>query len=162
LFTKLDLRSGHHQVLMNVADIEKTAIRTHEGLFKFLVMPFGLTNAPATFQALMNDILQPFLRRFILVFFDNILIYSAPWSHQHHIHLVLAKLQDHHMLVKHSKCEFGVKSVAYLVHVISEAEVAMDKQKIRAVVDWPPSWTSWGIIARSSRTLAPSLPRSRS
>jgi hypothetical protein len=136
-FTKLDLPSGYHQVLMDPADVHKTPFRTHEGLFEFLVISFGLTNAPATFQALLNTLLRPFLRRFILVFFDDILIFSPSWAeHLRHVQLVLSTLQEQCLFIKRSKCSFGTHTVAYLNHVISVDGVAMDEQKIQAMVDW--------------------------
>ncbi|WVZ76917.1 hypothetical protein U9M48_024835 [Paspalum notatum var. saurae] len=124
-FTKLDMRFGYHQVRMHPDDIKKTAFRTYQGLFEFLVMPFSLTNALATFQALTNDVLLPFLRRFVLVFFDDILIYSSSWS-EHLRHT----LHDHQLRLKRSKCEFGLSAVAYLGHVIS-------KDGVQAVLEWP-------------------------
>ena len=119
-FIKLDLHSGYHQVHMHPDDVKKIAFRTHQDHYEFLVMPFGLTNAPAMFQALMNEILGPYLRRFVLVFFDDILIYSLSWSeHLRHVRMVFEALQHHHLVLKRTKCIFGAKTVSYLGHVIS-------------------------------------------
>jgi hypothetical protein len=103
-----------------------------------MVMPFGLTNAPAIFQALMNDILHDYIRRFVLVFFDDILIYSSTWAeHMQHIKVVFDLMRQHRLFIKHSKCTFGSASVSYLGHIISEHGVAMDPDKIAAVDSWP-------------------------
>jgi hypothetical protein len=137
-FTKLDLRSRYHQVLMEPADVEKMAFRTHHDHFEFLVMPFGLTNAPTTFHDLMNDILQDFIWVFVLIFFDDILIFSNSWSsHLQHVCAVLYRLREHGLAVKKSKCSFEATTVAYLGHVISEDGVAMDADKVEVVRAWP-------------------------
>ena len=146
LFSKLDLRSGYHQVRVVAEDVHKTAFRTHHGHFEFLVMPFGLSNAPSTFQALMNLILKPFLRRCVLVFFDDILIYSASWTeHLQHLRAVLDVLRAHQLHLKRTKCSFAARSVQYLGHVITSAGVAMDTSKVEAVQSWPQSRNARGL-----------------
>lgn len=136
-FSKLDLRSGYHQILVHPGDRFKTAFRTHQGHYEWLVMPFGLTNAPATFQALMNDVFRPYLRKFVLVFFYDILVYSGSWQdHLRHLEAVLEKLADHKLYAKKSKCSFGQRKIDYLGHVVSESGVEMDPAKISAIMDW--------------------------
>jgi hypothetical protein len=138
-FTSLDLRSGFHQIRLKFHGEEyKTAFQTHCGHYEFRVMAFGLTGAPGSFQGAMNSTLHPYLRKFVLVFFDDILIYSKTYEeHVTHIRLVFELLAKDQWKVKLSKCSFALRQISYLGHVISESGVATDPQKISAIAQWP-------------------------
>ncbi|KAK1670478.1 hypothetical protein QYE76_058637 [Lolium multiflorum] len=137
-FTKLDLRSGYHQIRLADGEQYKTAFQTHQGLYEFMVMPFGLTNAPATFQHIMNTIFEPLLRKSVLVFVDDILVYSSDLdSHLSHLRQVFQLLAQNELLIKKSKCSFALKELEYLGHIIGPAGVSTDQTKVQAVQDWP-------------------------
>lgn len=138
MFTKLDFRSGYHQIYMAEGHEENTTFCTHNGLFEFLVMPFELTNAPATSQSFMNVIFAELLRKGVLVFVDDILIYSKTLEdHVKLLRQVFEILDKHQFFVKRSKCTFAKPSIEYLGHVISAHGVATDPSKIIAVQQWP-------------------------
>nr|CAD39388.2 OSJNBb0016B03.9 [Oryza sativa Japonica Group] len=137
VFSKIDLRSGYHQLRIREEDIPKTAFTTRYGLYEFTVMSFGLTNAPAFFMNLMNKVFMEYLDKFVVVFIDDILIYSqSEEDHQQHLRLVLGKLREHQLYAKLSKCEFWLSEVKFLGHVISAKGVAVDPETVTAVTDW--------------------------
>ncbi|XP_077221970.1 uncharacterized protein LOC143855791 [Tasmannia lanceolata] len=136
-FSKIDLRSGYHQLRVRDEDISKTAFRTQYGYFEFMVMPFVLTNAPAIFMDVMNRIFQPFLDQFIVVFIDDILIYSkSKEDHAEHLRRALETLRQKHLFAKFSKCEFRFESVTFLGHVVSREGISVDPVKVEAVLQW--------------------------
>jgi hypothetical protein len=131
VFSKIDLRSGYHQIKIRPCDVPKTAFLTRYGLYEYLVMSFGLTNAPAYFMYVMNSVFMPELDKFVVVFIDDILIYSkTKEDHANHIRVVLQRLRDHHLYAKFSKCEFWLDSVKFLGHTISSEGISVDPTKV--------------------------------
>lgn len=138
IFTSLDLRSGYHQIRISPEHIERTAFNTRYGHYEFLVLPFGLTNAPATFMAMMNDLLRPYLDKFVIVYLDDILIYSKNEDeHEQHIRMVLDILRKNKLYAKLSKCEIFKDEVTFLGHRFSANGKEMDPTKVKAIQEWP-------------------------
>jgi hypothetical protein len=139
VFSKIDLRSGYHQIKIRDKDIPKMAFSRRYGLYEYLVMSFGLTNAPAHFMYLMNSIFMPELDKFVMVFIDDILVYSKSMEdHEEHLQVVLQRLWDHQLYAKFSKCEFWINEVSFLGHVISSEGIVVGPIKVRDVLDWEP------------------------
>ncbi|KAD6795677.1 hypothetical protein E3N88_06573 [Mikania micrantha] len=136
-FSKIDLRSGYHQLRVHEDDVPKTAFRTRYGHYEFLVMSFGLTNAPAVFMDLMNRVCRPYLDKFVIVFIDDILIYSrSQHEHAQHLKLILELLAREKLYAKFSKCEFWLREVQFLGHVVNQNGIQVDPSKIKAVEEW--------------------------
>ena len=137
VYSKIDLRTGYHQLRVRDTNIPKTVFRTRYGHFEFTVMPFGLTNAPAAFIDLMHRIFQPYLDQFVVVFVDDIFIYSQlEWEHEYHLRIVLQLLRDHQLYTKINKCEFYLTEWRFLGHVVSAPGVSVDLEKVEAVMSW--------------------------
>ncbi len=139
VFSRINLRSGYYQIRIAEGDEEKTACRTRYGSYELLVMPFGLTNAPATFCTLMNDIFCEWLDDFVVVYIDDILIYSGSLEeHAEHLRKVFQRLRENKLYAKLEKCEFGVTEVDFLGHRITQKGLMMDDHKVKAILDWEP------------------------
>ena len=136
VFSKIDLRSGYYQLRVNEIDVPKTAFRTRYGHYEFLVMPFRLTNAPTAFMDLMNRVFNPYLDQFFVVFIDDILMYSKDaQEHEHHLRIVLQFLRENQLYTKLSKCDFWLKEVSFLGHIVSAEGIRVDPVKIEAVMN---------------------------
>ncbi|GJS35200.1 putative reverse transcriptase domain-containing protein [Tanacetum coccineum] len=137
IYSKIDLRSGYHQLRVREQDIPKTTLRTRYGHYEFQVMPFGLTNAPAIFMDLMNRVCKPYLDKFVIIFIDDILIYSKDKiEHEEHLKVILELLKKEKLYAKFSKCEFWIPKVQFLGHVINSRAIHVDPAKIESIKDW--------------------------
>jgi hypothetical protein len=142
VFSKIDLHTGYHQIKIREEDIPKTAFSTRYGLYEYLVMSFGLTNAPAHFMYLMNSFFMEELDKFVVVFIDDILVFSkSRKEHEEHLRIVLQRLHDHQLYAKFSMYEFWLTEVQFLGHMISSEGISVDPSKVREVLDWKPART---------------------
>jgi hypothetical protein len=136
VFSKIDLRSGYHQIMIKEEDISKIAFVSRYGHHEYLVVPFGLTNAPSIFKNLMNKIFMKYLDKFVIVFIDDILVYSKDQvEHANHLRIILQILREHQLYAKFSKCEFWIDKVELLGHVITKEGIAVNPNKVQAVLD---------------------------
>ena len=139
VFSKIDLRLRYYQLRVKDFNVPKTAFRTRFGHYEFLVMPFGLTNAPAAFMDLMNRVFRPYVDQFVVVFMDDILVYSKDaQEHEQHLRIVMETLREKKLYAKLSKCDFWLKEVSFLGHIVSVEGIRVDPIKIEAVVNWKP------------------------
>jgi hypothetical protein len=142
VFSKIDLRSRYHQLKIRESDIPKIAFRTRYGLYEYTVMSYEITNAPAYFTYLMNKVFMEYLDRFVVVFIDDILVFSKMMEEQEeHLRLVLEKLTSNQLYAKFSKCEFWLTEVAFLGHIISAGGASVDPDKVKDVLNWMPPTT---------------------
>jgi hypothetical protein len=165
VFSKIDLRSGYHQIKIRASDIPKTTFSTRYGLYEYLVMSFGLTNAPAYLMYLMNSVFMPELDKFVVVFINDILVYLKNEAEQaKHLHTLLQRLREHRLFAKLSKCDFLLTEIKLLGHTISKGGIAVDPDKVQEVMNWKPPTTVHQIqsflgLARFYRRFIPDFSR---